>query len=154
MDEGEGADHGADPEAKQERVAVLSSPFPCDLQRGLAGIELCGAFLFALLLAELLGVVENVVAGRCAVGGDDSWKAGQYTIRQMNSKCSGRISRTDKSSGGGDKESTEGDGEGAERRKSSAGGHHAHATNGRANDTTNASTPDSGTAQMLACCST
>ena len=66
-----GAGHGGDPEAEEERVAVLGGPFLGALEGGFVLFEEGCAALFALEFGFLLGVVLDVESCGGAVGGDD-----------------------------------------------------------------------------------
>lgn len=71
VDKGPGAGHGGDPEAKEERVAILRGPFFGALKCGLVLFEEGGAVPLALDFGLLLGVVLDVEACGGAIGGDD-----------------------------------------------------------------------------------
>ena len=99
-----GAGHGGDPEAEEERVAVLGGPFLGALEGGFVLFEEGCAALFALEFGFLLGVVLDVESCGGAVGGDD----GCWTLIMSWSELDCKLLHTNERSCGCDKESTEG----------------------------------------------
>lgn len=64
--------HGGDPEAKEQRVAVLGCPFFSTFQASLILLEECCAVALALDFGLLLRVVLDVKSCGGAVSGDNS----------------------------------------------------------------------------------
>ena len=68
-----GTGHGGDPEAEEQRVAVLGGPFFGALEGSFVLLQQSCAVSLALDFGFLLGVVLNVVLSGGAVGSDDSY---------------------------------------------------------------------------------